>query len=310
MGLGLNYVVSLLSIFIGSLISVAFFIVVERKGLGHFQLRHGPNKPGIKGIIQALADGVKLMCKDWFIPSSANKGLFVMGPVFMFCVSFGGWVILPIVFTSFYFKTSLLYYLSLGALSVYGVFMCGWSSNSQYSMLGSMRALAQSISYEVIMGTILFCPCMFIGGLSIFSFLGKEGIYMGLMVEVFCIWWIVLLAETNRAPFDFVEGESELVAGFNVEYGGFGFALIALAEYGSIFFSSVLTGAIFMGGCMKSLLLLGFIGVWSVLLSYVFILVRATLPRYRYDKLMEFSWKELLPLSLGLLSINIFEFWF
>jgi len=122
------------------------------------------------------------------VPRGANKGLFVVGPIFMFCLRFGGWVILPIVFTSIHFKTRVLFYLSLGALRVYGVFMCGWRSNSQYSMLGSMRALAQRISYEVIMGTILFCPCIFIGGLSIYSFLGEGGVYIGLMVEVFCIW--------------------------------------------------------------------------------------------------------------------------
>lgn len=157
-------------------------------------------------------------------------------------------------------------------------------------MLGAMRALAQRISYEVVIGAVLLCPCLFIGGLEVFSFLRGDTIYGGLMLEVLCIWWIILLAETNRAPFDFVEGESELVAGFNVEYGGFGFALIALAEYGSIFFSRQLTVFIFLrGGFYSGILGVSLLLALGIFFRYLFIWVRARTPRYRYDKLMEFS---------------------
>jgi len=299
-----------LRVLLGGLIRVAFFIVVERKGLGHFQLRQGPNKPRIKGIAQALADGVKLMLKGCFFPGNSEKYLFFLGPFLIFSFRYGFWLIFPCYHSSIFYERSIAYYMCLVALGVYGVFICGWRRNSSYALLGAMRALAQRISYEVVLGTLILCPCLYSGGLRVNRFLITKGLYGGLRVEIFFLWMAVLLAETNRAPFDFVEGESELVAGFNVEFGGFGFALIALAEYGRILFSRVLTGVLFFGRFFEGILSGVLIRIWGVFLSYLFILVRATFPRFRYDKLISFSWKGALPLSLGLLRLSLFEFSF
>nr|YP_006073399.1 NADH dehydrogenase subunit 1 [Solen strictus]AER38717.1 NADH dehydrogenase subunit 1 [Solen strictus] len=286
------------------LVGVAFFIVTERKGLGMVQLRQGPNKVGLKGVVQPVSDGVKLFTKGWTYPASSNKFLFLAGPFVCFFISFLGWLLFPSSNPAYFFGFSTLFFLSLSCLNVYGIILVGWSSNSQYALLGCMRAVAQSLSYELVMSTILICPLLFFGSFELFSFRESGLIFGAISLEVGFIWLICVLAETNRAPFDFVEGESELVSGYNVEFGGFGFALIALAEYGSILLMSLVSFVLFFGGlCGLGLagnLMMSF-GV--VFISYVIVCVRGSYPRFRYDMLMEFCWKCLLPLCIGILIV-------
>lgn len=281
------------------LLGVAFFIVTERKGLRILQLRKGPNKVRFKAIFQPIADGVKLLSKGWIIPSSSNKVLFILGPVLCFIFAYILWLIFPVGNPSIFFKLSILYFLCVSCINVYGVLVVGWRSHSQYGLLGAIRAVAQSISYEVRIRTALFCPLLFLGSFELYAFREENFSYRFLLVEVFFIWFVSVLAETNRAPFDFVEGESELVSGFNVEFGGFGFALIALAEYSNIVFMRVITSVIFMSGFIR----LGFvgevfIGIWVFFFSFFIVWVRGAFPRFRYDKLMLFCWGILLPFSL------------
>nr|YP_008475612.1 NADH dehydrogenase subunit 1 [Fulvia mutica]BAN79057.1 NADH dehydrogenase subunit 1 [Fulvia mutica] len=276
------------------LVSVAFFIVLERKGLGVFQLRHGPNKPSLKGFVQAVADGVKLVSKGLVVPGKANFGLFVMSPIILFVLSFSLWLIFPSMSPGVYLKFGILFFISVSACNVFGLILAGWSSNSTYSMLGAMRAVAQSISYEVVMTTLLLCPLLFIPSFDLKKVSDGVGL-LAVGLELFFLWFVSILAETNRAPFDFVEGESELVAGYHVEMGGFLFALIALSEYGSMVFMSVVSVSLFFGKVGPFLM-----SVLAVLISMGFVLVRATLPRYRYDMLMDFCWKGVLPMSLCL----------
>nr|QCX31181.1 NADH dehydrogenase subunit 1 [Tridacna maxima] len=275
------------------LMSTAFFIVIERKILGMAQLRQGPNKPSMKGLLVFLADGVKLFTKGLLIPNSANKMLFVMAPVFMFVLSFGIWIIFPSPFPVEYYKYSVLYFLVLSGTNVFAIILVGWSSNSSYAMLGAMRAIAQSISYEVAMFTVFMCPLLLIFGFEFQRMLDDPITTWAYCSGSLLMWFISVLAETNRAPFDFVEGESELVAGFHVEVGGGLFALIALAEYGAIIGMSVFTAVLFFSGVNSVLLVVVILSV-----CYLFILVRAATPRYRYDMLMDFCWTKLLPLAM------------
>nr|YP_002038859.1 NADH dehydrogenase subunit 1 [Sinonovacula constricta]ACF41611.1 NADH dehydrogenase subunit 1 [Sinonovacula constricta] len=288
------------------LVGVAFFIVTERKGLGMVQLRQGPNKVGLKGLVQPLSDGVKLLTKGFSIPAAANPILFVFGPVLCFFMSYISWVIYPLAFCSCFFKYSVLFFMAVSCLNVYGLILVGWSSNCQYGLLGSMRAVAQSISYELIMSTVMMCSLLFLSSLELFLYRDIGFSFIFVCLEAMLIWFITVLAETNRAPFDFVEGESELVAGYNVEFGGFGFALIALAEYGAILFMSMMTGLLFLGGLMP--LSMGgniVVGLLVVIISYVIVCVRGAYPRFRYDQLMEFCWVKLLPVSLGLFVLSV-----
>nr|YP_010835853.1 NADH dehydrogenase subunit 1 [Novaculina chinensis]WGC44269.1 NADH dehydrogenase subunit 1 [Novaculina chinensis] len=288
------------------LVGVAFFIVTERKGLGMVQLRQGPNKVGLKGLVQPLSDGVKLLTKGFSIPAAANPILFVFGPILCFFMSYISWVIYPLAFCSSFFKYSVLFFMSVSCLNVYGLILVGWSSNCQYGLLGSMRAVAQSISYELIMSTVMMCSLLFLSSLELFLYRDIGFSFIFVCIEAMVIWFITVLAETNRAPFDFVEGESELVAGYNVEFGGFGFALIALAEYGAILFMSMMSGLLFFGGFMP-LSMVGNIcaGLLVVVVSYVIVCVRGAYPRFRYDQLMEFCWVKLLPVSLGLFILSV-----
>nr|QWS05421.1 NADH dehydrogenase subunit 1 [Cultellus attenuatus] len=288
------------------LVGVAFFIVTERKGLGMVQLRQGPNKVGLKGLVQPLSDGVKLLTKGFSIPAAANPFLFVLGPVLCFFMSYITWVIYPLAYCSCFFKYSVLFFMGVSCLNVYGLILVGWSSNCQYGLLGSMRAVAQSISYELIMSTVMMCSLLFLSSLELFLYRDVGYTFFFVCLEALLIWFITVLAETNRAPFDFVEGESELVAGYNVEFGGFGFALIALAEYGAILFMSMMTGLLFFGGLMP-LGMLGNVGMglMVVIISYIIVCVRGAYPRFRYDQLMEFCWVKLLPVSLGLFVLSL-----
>nr|UPX89133.1 NADH dehydrogenase subunit 1 [Bankia sp. TBF03]UPX89145.1 NADH dehydrogenase subunit 1 [Bankia sp. TBF05] len=290
-------------------IGTAYFILSERKGLGMFQLRQGPNKASFKALGQPVADGVKLFLKQLSFPYGASLGGYLLGPLLLFFLACLSWMAFPSVEGSVRLEWGMLYVLCVSSLHVFGVFICGYSCDSRYGMLGSMRGVAQAISYEVVMSGVVFCPLMLLGTLDLAQCRQCEVVNSLVAFETMIVWFIVMLAETNRTPFDFVEGESELVAGYSVEYGGGGFAVIALAEYGSMFFMSVLTSVIFFSGFsypgsshMVSNVWFSFVAVFF---CFFFILVRGALPRFRYDLLMSFCWLWLLPLTLGFMTFYL-----
>nr|YP_054482.1 NADH dehydrogenase subunit 1 [Podura aquatica]AAT69344.1 NADH dehydrogenase subunit 1 [Podura aquatica] len=294
----LSGLVSYLVMVVGGLISVAFIVLLERSVLGYIQLRKGPNKVGFVGVLQSFSDAIKLFTKEQTIPSYSNVLPFYMAPVVGFFVVLVVWSLLPTL--TMYINMSLggLMFFCCTSVGVYSLMMSGWSSNSNYSMLGAIRGVAQTISYEVSMFVFFLCVVFFVMGYNLWLF----GVYQDyswsifLSLPVFFCWLGSSLAETNRTPFDFAEGESELVSGFNVEYGSGGFALLFLAEYLSIIFMSYLMSFMFFGG-LSSLFYLNFVGL---MFSFIFIWIRGTMPRYRYDKLMGLAWKSYLPLSLML----------
>nr|YP_009431965.1 NADH dehydrogenase subunit 1 [Donax variegatus]ATA66414.1 NADH dehydrogenase subunit 1 [Donax variegatus] len=299
---GLVGVVSMVVVLLG----VAYFVIIERKGLSLLQRRHGPNKPTLIGLLLPVADGVKLLSKEWVVPIAANQFIFLAGPIFVFFFSYSLWLVYPVSHPMLYFKLSVLYFLCMSSVKVFGVIMCGWSSNCQYGLLGAMRAAAQSVSYEVGFSTLMLCPLLYIGSFELYDVRCFYSFNALMMVEVFLMWFISALAETNRTPFDFVEGESELVSGYMVEYGGFGFTLLVLAEYGSIMFISVVTSALFFS-LFINVVVLGdlFFTLVAVFVSYLFIVIRGTLPRYRYDKLMDMCWKVVLPLAISFFMLSM-----
>nr|APX40693.1 NADH dehydrogenase subunit 1 [Labidostomis lucida] len=288
-----------LILLIGVLISVAFLTLFERKILGYIQIRKGPNKVGFIGLVQPFSDAIKLFTKEQSNPYMSNFAPFYFSPVFSLLLSLFLWASMPFFSYLLSFDLSVLFMLSVSSVGVYCVMMAGWSSNSNYSLLGCLRAVAQTISYEVSL-IIIFLSFLF---MSLTYSLGdffkyQENVWFLLIMLPLCMMWFVsCLAETNRTPFDFAEGESELVSGFNVEYSSGGFAMIFLAEYSSIIFMSMVCSLLFMGGDFYSYLFFLKIG----LLSFAWIWVRGTLPRYRYDKLMYLAWKSYLPVALFLM---------
>nr|UPL65162.1 NADH dehydrogenase subunit 1 [Oedaleus abruptus] len=297
------FILNFILLIICVLISVAFLTLMERKVLGYIQIRKGPNKVGFLGIPQPFSDAIKLICKEQPIPFMSNYFLYYFSPVFNLMFSLLIWVIFPYMTYMCSFPYGFLFFLCCTSLSVYTLMIAGWSSNSNYSLLGSLRSVAQTISYEVSLALILLSLIILIGSFNMHDF----------MVFQFYCWFIVFsfplalsffgscLAETNRTPFDFAEGESELVSGFNIEYGAGGFTLIFLAEYSSIIFMSMLFSLVFLGGDFYSFyffLKLSFV-------SFLFVWVRGTLPRFRYDKIMYLAWSSYLPLSLNFLFFFI-----
>nr|AYN73280.1 NADH dehydrogenase subunit 1 [Paropaon sp. OR337] len=281
------------------LISVAFLTLLERKVLGYIQIRKGPNKVGVLGVPQPFSDAVKLISKEQFIPFLSNYLLYYFSPIFNLKMSLIIWIIFPYLTYMCSFSYGFLFFLCCTSLSVYTVMIAGWSSNSNYSLLGSLRSVAQTISYEVSLALILFSLIMLIGSFNMIDFMSYQ-LYCWFIIISFPLFlscFASCLAETNRTPFDFAEGESELVSGFNVEYGAGGFTLIFLAEYAMIIFMSMFMVLIFLGGDFFSLFFFMSISV----MSFSFIWVRGTLPRFRYDKLMYLAWKSFLPLSLNFL---------
>nr|AXS66580.1 NADH dehydrogenase subunit 1 [Tenebrionoidea sp. 17 KM-2017] len=289
--------ISSLILIVCVLIGVAFLTLLERKVLGYIQIRKGPNKVGFIGLLQPFSDAIKLFSKEQTYPVMSNWNFYYFSPMFNLCVSLLLWVSMPFFTVLFNFDYSILFFLSVSSLGVYGIMLAGWSSNSSYSLLGGLRAVAQTISYEVSLSIILMC---YIYLASTFNFLMFYDYqlniwFMFLLFPISVMWIISCLAETNRTPFDFAEGESELVSGFNVEYSSGSFAFIFLAEYASILYMSMLSVILFMGGDVMSFLFfvkLGFI-------SFVWLWVRGTLPRFRYDKLMYLAWKSFLPCALN-----------
>nr|UQJ75078.1 NADH dehydrogenase subunit 1 [Procryptotermes hesperus] len=281
------------------LVGVAFLVLLERSVLGYVHIRKGPNKVGFIGLFQPFSDAISLFTKEQYFPLVSNYLSYYFSPVFGLFLSLLIWVLIPYFSGFISFELGLLFFLCCTSLGVYTVMVAGWSSNSNYSLLGGLRSVAQTISYEVSLALILLSFVFLICGYDLVNFYYFQS-YLWLIFFTFplsLVWFISCLAETNRTPFDFAEGESELVSGFNVEYGAGGFALIFLAEYASILFMSLLFCIIFLGCDLDSL----FFYIKLSFLSYLFIWVRGTLPRFRYDSLMYLAWKGFLPLSLNFL---------
>nr|QTC08135.1 NADH dehydrogenase subunit 1 [Parachauliodes buchi] len=285
------------------LIGVAFLTLLERKVLGYIQIRKGPNKVGFVGLPQPFCDAIKLFTKEVTYPVVSNYVSYYISPIISLFLILLTWMVFPMFWGLWNFNLGILFFLCCTSMGVYTVMIAGWSSNSNYALLGGLRAVAQTISYEVSLALIFMSFILLISSFSFIDLYHYQSY----------IWFIVLgfplglsffsscLAETNRTPFDFAEGESELVSGFNVEYSSGGFALIFLAEYASILFMSMLFSMMFLGADVMSFIFY----IKLSLMSFLFIWVRGTLPRYRYDKLMYLAWKSYLPMSLNFLFFFI-----
>nr|YP_010692547.1 NADH dehydrogenase subunit 1 [Argopistes capensis]WBV77029.1 NADH dehydrogenase subunit 1 [Argopistes capensis] len=311
------YLLDILLLFISSLIllisviiSIAFLTLLERKVLGYIQIRKGPNKVGFIGLVQPFSDAIKLMSKEQTYPLMSNFNLYYICPMMNLFLALLLWFCMPFISMNINFNLSILYFLSISSVSVYTIMLAGWSSNSNYSLLGALRSVAQTISYEVSLALILMCYLFLILSLNLVDFMKyQEYIWFIYLLFPLCFMWLVSsLAETNRTPFDFAESESELVSGFNIEYSSGGFVMIFLAEYGNILFMSMICVFLFMGANLMSFSFF----LKLTLISFFWLWVRGTLPRYRYDKLMYLAWKSYLPISLNYLlffcSMKMFIF--
>jgi NADH-quinone oxidoreductase subunit H len=306
-----------LALIVPLLIGVAYLTYAERKVLGAMQMRKGPNVTGPFGLWQPFADAIKMLMKETVIPTGANRALFVLAPVITFGLAVTAWVVIPVNdhWGIANINVGILYLFAISSLGVYGIIIAGWASNSKYAFLGAMRSAAQMVSYEVSMGFVIVTVLVCVGSLNLNDIvLAQRHIWFAIpLLPVFVIFFISGLAETNRAPFDLAEGESEIVAGFFVEYSAMSFALFFLGEYANMFLISAMTTTLFLGGWLSPLPFVPFIwipGVFWFLLKvficlFVFIWIRATLPRYRYDQLMTLGWKVFLPLSLLWLVVTV-----
>nr|ABR14998.1 NADH dehydrogenase subunit I [Lampsilis radiata radiata] len=286
------HMISTLITYLLILLGVAFFTLLERKALGYFQIRKGPNKVGTMGIPQPLADALKLFVKEWVTPTSSNYLPFILTPTVMLVLALSLWQLFPSFMLSSQMIFGMLLFLCISSLAVYTTLMTGWASNSKYALLGAIRAMAQTISYEVTMTLVIMFYLFLMMQMDMVTIrltnFSMPTIALSLPLAI--MWTAVILAETNRAPFDFAEGESELVSGFNVEYGGAGFAFLFMAEYSNILMMSLLTACMLTGSLLM-----------STPMAIVFLWTRATFPRYRYDLLMAMAWKSFLPVSLMIL---------
>ena len=307
----------ILSITIPLLLAVAFFTVAERKIMGAVQRRRGPNVIGFIGLLQALADGLKLFVKETTFPSNSNLTVFLLAPILSFLLSLIGWAVIPFshTFVLADINLGILYIFAISSLNVYGLILAGWASNSKYAFLGALRSAAQMISYEISIGFIVLSIAVCVGSLNLSKIVlaQKEIWFIVPLFPLFVMFYISMLAETNRHPFDLPEAEAELVSGYNVEYSAMTFALFFLAEYSNMLLMSSLSALLFFGGWMPlfDIFPLNLIPgtVWFSLKVAIgavfFILTRATLPRYRYDQLMHLGWKCFLPLAIGYLMFTI-----
>jgi NADH-quinone oxidoreductase subunit H len=292
------------------LISVAYLTLWERKIMAAMQRRRGPNVVGFYGILQPLADGLKLLTKETILPERADRFVFLVAPILTFTLSLLGWVVIPFAnFCVAPLNLSVLYILAISSLSVYGIIMSGWASNSKYAFLGALRSAAQMISYEISIGLIILSVVICSGSLNLMTivYVQQHGWFFKALFPCFIMFYISSIAETNRPPFDLPEAEAELVSGYNVEYSAMGFALFFLAEYSNIILMATVTVLLFLGGSWGPFGF-SFSVFWLVLkiLGLVFccVWVRASFPRYRYDQLMSLGWKVFLPLALGYLVFS------
>nr|UXB57145.1 NADH dehydrogenase subunit 1 [Catostomus snyderi] len=306
----LTHLVNPLAYIIPVLLAVAFLTLIERKVLGYMQLRKGPNVVGPYGLLQPIADGLKLFIKEPIRPSTSSPFLFLAAPMLALTLAMTLWAPMPMPYPVADLNLGILFVLALSSLAVYSILGSGWASNSKYALIGALRAVAQTISYEVSLGLILLSVIIFSGGYTLQMFnVTQESIWLLLPAwPLAAMWYISTLAETNRAPFDLTEGESELVSGFNVEYAGGPFALFFLAEYANILLMNTLSAILFLGAshipAIPELTAMNLM-IKAALLSIVFLWVRASYPRFRYDQLMHLVWKNFLPLTLALVLWHI-----
>ncbi len=314
-------VLQILAIMVPLLVAVAYLTYMERKVLAAMQLRMGPNVVGPFGLLQPVADGLKLLFKETILPTGANKVVFVAAPMITFILSLVAWAVVPfdegLVLADI--NVGILYLFAISSLGVYGVVMAGWASNSRYPFLGALRSAAQMVSYEVSMGFVIITVLLCVGSLNLSdivkaqeSGLGFLGWFWLPLLPMFVVFFISTLAETNRHPFDLPEAETELVAGYQVEYSSMTFALFFLGEYANMILMCAMTTILFLGGWLPPFDIppLNWIPgpIWFLLkifvLLFVFIWIRATVPRYRYDQLMRLGWKVFLPLSLAWVALT------
>nr|QFZ89798.1 NADH dehydrogenase subunit 1 [Drawida nepalensis] len=296
----ISFMSSLMSMVL-ALLAMAFFTLMERKFLGYFALRKGPNKVGLMGLPQPFADAIKLFVKEQAKPQMFNFMPYMAAPTLSLILALILWSIFPHNNQSMIIQFSVLLFLCISSMNVYCTFIAGWSSNSKYALLGALRGVAQTISYEVSMTMILLSALILLSSMD-FEKMSMNSWLAALIIPLFIIWYITNLAETNRTPFDFAEGESELVSGFNVEYSSGTFALIFMAEYANILVMSLFTSILFMGIPIEEMLNM-FLILKTTLVALAFIWIRATFPRMRYDFLMNLTWKNFLPLSLTCLML-------
>ena len=309
---GVKALIILLPLFI----IVAYYTYAERKVIGYMQVRKGPNRVGPKGLLQPFADMFKLMFKEIIIPTNSNRYLFIVAPVITFAPAMAAWAVIPFTDTLVFanINAGLLYILAMTSVGVYGVIIAGWASNSKYALLGAMRSAAQIVAYEIAMGFALVGVLMVGGSLNLGEIVAKQAGGVGNwffipLLPLFFVYFISGVAETNRAPFDVAEGESEIVAGFHVEYSGMTFAVFFLAEYANMILISMLCSLLFFGGWLSPVPeLLGDSIGWLFGKTAVFMLLllwfRATFPRYRYDQIMRLGWKVLLPVTIFWLFVE------
>ncbi|MGY1489860.1 NADH-quinone oxidoreductase subunit NuoH [Methylobacillus pratensis] len=289
--------------------AVAYLTLAERKVIGFMQVRLGPNRVGYRGLLQPLADGIKLLMKEIIIPSAANRTLFLLGPVLAIAPALAAWAVVPFDLTLVLadIDAGLLYILAMTSVAVYGVIIAGWASNSKYAFLGSLRSAAQIVSYEIAMGFALVGVLMSANSLNLGKIvLAQSGgfwqWYWLPLFPLFVVYFISAVAETNRAPFDVAEGESEIVAGFHVEYSGMAFAVFFLAEYANMILVAMLAALMFLGGWLSPVPFLPDSILWLLFkvaaLLFFFLWFRATFPRYRYDQIMRLGWKVFIPVTL------------
>jgi len=307
--------VKILVIVVPIMLTVAYLTLAERKVIGYMQVRIGPNRVGYFGLLQPLADGLKLLLKEIIIPSGSNKFLFIIAPVLALTPALAAWAVVPFAdgMVLADVNAGLLYILAMTSLGVYGIIIAGWASNSKYAFIGSLRSAAQIVSYEIPMGFALVCVLMVSQSMNLGdivlgqkSSVGLFGWYFIPLFPMFVVYFISGVAETNRAPFDMAEGESEIVAGFHVEYSGMAFALFFLAEYANMIMIAILTAIMFLGGWLPPFDIAPFNllpGIFWLLAKtsfvlFLFLWFRATFPRYRYDQLMRLGWKVFIPLTL------------
>ncbi len=289
--------------------AVAYLTLAERKVIGYMQVRIGPNRVGYFGLLQPVADGLKLLFKEIIIPAASNKALFLLGPVLAIAPAFAAWAVIPFDATLVLadIDAGLLYILAMTSVAVYGVIIAGWASNSKYAFLGSLRSAAQIVSYEIAMGFALVGVLMCANSLNLGKIvMGQEGgllhWYFLPLFPLFIVYFISAVAETNRAPFDVAEGESEIVAGFHVEYSGMAFAVFFLAEYANMILVCMLAALMFLGGWLSPFSFIPDSFLWLLakvaFLLFFFLWFRATFPRYRYDQIMRLGWKIFIPITI------------